>query len=321
MRTIIFCFLCLCIIASNVNGQDSTQLNTIKSGIDTITKQIKSINNKIDSANQQPAFAYFDSSSYAYAKNNPAKVIYRNCIFLNTAKTQKNAQPKWDDYLRFWLCLFIALSILFFAIKLARTTTIIRDEVYDKAGELVKEKIPYSYSRTQLLWWTVIILVCYTLLFGITGVLVPLNGTMVLLLGLGASVYGFARLIDENQATSLAPGTRHQEKEGTNHFLKDILSDDIGISIHRMQSFIFNIIFGLGFIFYFVQSLRSGDYPFIEMEQWQFALLGISASTYLGIKATAENKKTNPAVTTASTSNTADTDTSERRDITNFNNG
>jgi hypothetical protein len=297
MRTIIFCFLCISIIASKVNGQDSNQLNTIQSGVDTIAKQIKTINNKIDSVKQQTVFNYFDSSSYAFAKNNPATVIYKNCIFLNTAKTQKTVHPKWDAYLRFWLCLVIALLILFYAIRLARTTTLIRDEVYNTVGTLVTKDIPYSYSRTQLLWWSVIIMVCYTLLFGITGVLVPLNGTMVLLLGLGASVYGFARLIDDNQVTSLAPGTRHQEKEGTKHFLKDILSDDIGISIHRMQSFIFNIIFGLGFIFYFIQSLRSGDYPFIEMEQWQFALLGISASTYLGIKATAENKKANPATT------------------------
>lgn len=320
MRRIIFCFLSLSVLAITTQGQDSNQLNTIQAGVDTIAKQVTTINKKIDTAKQQSVFTYFDSSSYAYAKNHPAEVIYKNCIYLNTAKTQKNPNPTWDAYLRFWLCLIIAILIIFYSIKLARTTTLIRDEVYNAAGELVTKDIPYSYSRTQLLWWTVIIMTCYTLLFGITGVLVPINGTMVLLLGLGASVYGFARLIDDNQVTTLAPGTRHQEKEGTQHFLKDILSDDIGISIHRMQSFIFNIVFGLGFIFYFVQSLRSGDYPFIEMEQWQFALLGISASTYLGIKATAENKKSNATVTSVTNSASTDTDTSARRDISNFTN-
>jgi hypothetical protein len=291
MRKIIFYFCLLSILLSKAYAQDSTQLKSLQDSINSLKVQVNSVQKSIDTAKGEGSFVYYDSTSYAFAKSHPAEVLYKNCIYLNTAKTQKNEHPKWDAYVRFWLCLLLTFSILFFSIKWAQTTTIIRDEAYDTSGVLVTKNLPYSYSRTQLLWWTTIIMSCYVLLFGITGVLIPLNGTVVLLLGLGVGVYGFARLIDNNQTTSLESGTRHQETEGHKDFLTDILSDNIGISIHRVQSFVFNIIFGLAFIFYYVQALRTGDYPFLEMEQWQFALLGISSSAYLGIKAVAENRK------------------------------
>ena len=49
--------------------------------------------------------------------------------------------------------------------------------------------------------------------------------------------------------------------------------------------------FGIGFLAYFIKSLniQHPKYPLIEFTDWQFALIGISSATYLGLKAS-ENK-------------------------------
>jgi len=58
-------------------------------------------------------------------------------------------------------------------------------------------------------------------------------------------------------------------------FLKDILSDNQGISIHRLQSFVFNVIYGVVFIKSVVF-----DYAMPEFGSVELLLLGISNGTY-----------------------------------------
>jgi len=180
------------------------------------------------------------------------------------------------------------------------TTGLSRDESYDKNWTLkaVKDRT-FSYGRVQLCFWTLIILFCFIWFYAWYGVLLPLNSTVVLLLGSGLAVFIFGKTIDKNQIDKDNKKDkndkedrplRHQDVENSRGFLTDILSDDTGISIHRLQAVAFNVIFGIGFLGSFFSNIVDHKYPFIEFESWQLSLLGISAAGYLGLK-TSENDK------------------------------
>jgi hypothetical protein len=148
----------------------------------------------------------------------------------------------------------------------------------------------------------VIIILCYGSFFALYGNLIPLNPTCVMLLGGGLAIQIFGRTIDKSQietdrkknaGTGMA--TRHQDICPSDNLLTDILSDENGISIHRLQSLAFNVIYGIGFISYFISSMNDGKYPLITFEGWQLTLLGISAAGYLGVKTNENADASQPA--------------------------
>jgi hypothetical protein len=135
------------------------------------------------------------------------------------------------------------------------------------------------------------------------------------LLGIGSLTTASARIIDisdensykaaEAAAISTAqtanptpPPEKLSKDQKSDGFWLDILSDKTGISIHRLQAFMFNFIFGLWFIYYSVKQLKdltyssgsdivNGIMPVISDNN--LILLGVSAGTYAALKST-ENK-------------------------------
>ena len=82
------------------------------------------------------------------------------------------------------------------------------------------------------------------------------------------------RTVPPKQQTS--PSRGFSESRG---FLRDVLSDERGISIHRFQLFVWTLV--LGVIFCVVV------YGSLEMPQFSstmLGLMGISSGTYLGLK-------------------------------------
>src|SRR6185503_20122297 len=76
-----------------------------------------------------------------------------------------------------------------------------------------------------------------------------------------------------------APAPRPAQAATSRGFLKDVLSDESGISIHRLQLFVWTLV--LGIIFCTVV------YGSLEMPQFSntlLGLMGISSGTYLGLK-------------------------------------
>jgi len=145
---------------------------------------------------------------------------------------------------------------------------------------------PYSFARVQLFWWTVIILSCYVAFYVYTGYLVTLPPSSVYLLGGGLATAVFGKMIDNTQMEKNkgeAP-IRHQDLGPSQGLFIDILSDEGGISIHRFQSIIFNLVFGVAYIKSFLVNVQAKQFPFIEFETWQLAMLGISTAAYLGFK-------------------------------------
>jgi len=188
----------------------------------------------------------------------------------------------------------IAALILFVAIYLSVSTNLLRNPISDST-----KKGTFSFSRVQLLWWTLIVSCSYIILYGIKhgGQFNFFNSSTLALLSIGVVTTAGASVIDVSQKQSGM--VRHQDK-GSQGFFVDILSDDSGISMHRLQTVIFNVVFGIVFIVYLIEKQAFPDFSNAEL-----ALVGVSSGAYLALK-TNENK--NISTDTKNTSSSEDTD-------------
>lgn len=169
------------------------------------------------------------------------------------------------------------IVVLFILISFLLAFVFKTDLIRDHSNQLVSK--PFSLSRFQLLWWSVIIISCYILLYAIRDDFTLLSKTTLILLGISVTGTSFSTLVDYSDSDK----DRHQDQKG-NNFLSDILSDNDGISVHRYQNFVFTLIFG---IIFFYKVLTTANMP--EFGQLELFLMGISTATYVGLK-TAENK-------------------------------
>lgn len=243
-----------------------------------------------------------DSSALEYFQNNPDS-LYKHSFLEHppASPTDVEGFAKW----RLWLSILLLIVVLGAGIYYAINSAMCRDVSFTSQQVLrpAKER-PFSFAKTQLMWWTMIIICCYIYFFGVTGIMVPVNATVGILLGFGTITYASATIIDKRQIIKYGAGNRgNQDTTTCKDFFTDILSDENGISIHRFQALVFNIVFGLGFVSCFIQSLYAHTYPFVTFSDWQYGLLGISSATYLGLKAN-EN-----SVDTTAASNNGATDT------------
>jgi hypothetical protein len=155
---------------------------------------------------------------------------------------------------------------------------------------------PYSWSRVQLAWWTIIVLTCFITILIKFQEAPTLNSSTVILIGISAATIATARAIDISDEEN-PKIFRHQDKKGTGFFL-DILSDDNGASIHRFQTIVFNMVFG---IYFLVSVINHLSYPPNAIDKIMpvigpnnLVLLGLSSATYAVMKVT-ENRTTKPS--------------------------
>ncbi len=179
--------------------------------------------------------------------------------------------------------LYVAPSlIVFFSLVLSFRTDLIME------GTGFKH---YSLSRVQLLWWTVIILCCFSVKFGSTMKIPELNESILFLLGIGTGTITVAKLMSDSKKSKESPTTEEEEFDFTNQsngLLYDILDDGSGVSIHRFQAVLFNLVFGFTFLNQFFADMQY-VMPYFSNEQ--LSLLGISSSTYLLMKNSETKKK------------------------------
>ncbi len=276
--------LSFCLITQKSFADTQDSLAELYHRTNAIADSVRMVNDSLAKLKIAAAIdAYYDSSAVAKAKANPLGIIYKD-------------EWKWNG--KTWqihpfvmsLLILVLVIISFYAVL---KTNMLRDIGTDSGGKALPTlERPYSYSRVQLYWWTMIILISFVLLFLKTWYLLPLNVTTIVLLGLGAVVHIGGRMIDQKDLNDddVELGTRKQdERAGKRSFFKDLLTDGSGVSVHRFQTLVFNIVFGVGFVSFFAMSLAARQYPFIDFSEWQLALLGVSSATYLGVKATENN--------------------------------
>jgi hypothetical protein len=189
---------------------------------------------------------------------------------------------------------------------------VVCDRKYNMLRDLSKASPrPFSWSRVQLAWWTVIILTAFTTVIIQTGHAPNLHHSTLVLLGISAGTTAVARVIDlGDQQNPLI--FRHQDIKTSNFFL-DILSDQNGISIQRFQAVIFHAVFGIWFMASVLGNLgdpgfciadfakgdpnlaqcllHSTDFLIPIVSDNNLILLGLSSATYAALKVT-ENKGT-----------------------------
>lgn len=174
----------------------------------------------------------------------------------------------------------LPVAIFIFGMWLAVKTDLLKDTQVDNGSEKT-----YSFSRSQLFYWTMIVIICLCAGMGNNGnfdLLLKLKEpSILLLLGISVGTASVATYID-NEIPNPKKNT------DSNGFIRDILSDAGGISVHRYQALLFNIIFGLVFVCQFITNTT--EFPVFD--NYALALMGTSSAGYLLIKTNEKQKKT-----------------------------
>jgi hypothetical protein len=200
---------------------------------------------------------------------------------------------------------FILLVFAVIVAIIATKSQMLRNEVFSvdnylqlaSANNITKPKPSYSLARTQLAFWTVIIVssYIYSLMFNSssTSIVVPLLPAFNLtLLGIAAGTTMVAKVIDNSQQDNTG-ATIPQQDWPSKGFFTDIISDANGVSIHRLQNVLWTIIVGGIYVAFVYVNYKLPDSTTISTNL--LALMGISASTYLGLKTTENNAASAPA--------------------------
>ncbi len=160
----------------------------------------------------------------------------------------------------------------------------------------------YSWARVQLWWWTVVILPSWILIWGMDGRFWEFNATCLILLGLSSTTTVAGRIIDDRDQADpgIARAVAAQTSGSTTpHLLIDILSDEQGISIHRFQALVFNVAFAVTFVVETFSPAQREAGTFPDFDASTLALLGLSSTTYVALKAKEKQPKAPDAANVA----------------------
>lgn len=199
-----------------------------------------------------------------------------------------------------WYYWLIQLAGLLLIVYLDRKHQLLRDTPSDSTSATSPR--PYSYSKTQLAWWTWIISsACLAIVIQSKGSFPELSPNVLLLLGISAATTGTSAIITQSEINAMRnalnenPGLitmkRHQDEKGES-FLLDILSDKNGMSITRYQAALFQVMVG-GWMIYTINSNLCTSTPanniIPDVSGRLLLLMSISAATYAGLRSQ-ENK-------------------------------
>lgn len=194
--------------------------------------------------------------------------------FLGTSRGQilSNAHSFQLSFVRptnVWVSRLVSVAILAIFLWLLLRTHIIRDSSRARSK-------PFSLSKTQLLFWVVIVVLSYVYLYVILGIMPDLNQSVLVLLGISASTAAAAKVIDVTD--DQLQFQRHKDRPSKG-FIVDILSDKNGVSIHRFQNVVFSLVYGLVFLNEVFTNLSIPNF-----DDAALAVMGLSSVTYAGLK-------------------------------------
>jgi hypothetical protein len=179
------------------------------------------------------------------------------------------------DYL-YWIAIAINLVFLVISFRLAVKTNLIKDDS-------IQPVKPFSFGKSQLFFWTIIILSIFIWCAVFNHAVPILNSLCLGLLGISAGTTAAGALID-NSDKNTPNLLRHQDANAYKSFIQDILSDQDGsYSIHRFQSMIFNLAIGTILVWNFFSSNMKA-FPDLGNTPYILGLLGISNLGYAGLK-------------------------------------
>jgi hypothetical protein len=175
-----------------------------------------------------------------------------------------------------YLVLLVVTLIAF--VYLCSHTPVIRGGTPDQT----LEARPYSLSLFQMAFWFFLVIAAYVFIWLICDELNTITDSVLGLIGIGAATAVGAKIVNDRSVGSDAPSVTHG-------FVSDVISDSAGVSIHRLQMFVWTLVLGV----IFVASVYN-DLSMPEFSATLLGLMGISSGTYLGVK-TQASKDTPPA--------------------------
>ncbi|MGD1847803.1 MAG: hypothetical protein ACFB10_20615 [Salibacteraceae bacterium] len=187
------------------------------------------------------------------------------------------------DYHNFTISFYNRIEMIFVVIGLIIITLLLI--WLGIASRLLKQRgsETYSLSRTQLAFWTLIILSSYSFIVLLTADDPDLTSSSLILLGISAGTSLASTLVDERNMKEKKP----QSNQPSKGFFFDILSDGEGVSIHRFQNAVFTLIFG---VMYLSEAFTTLQVPSFGTNA--LLLMGISAAAYTTLKAQGDGSAT-----------------------------
>jgi hypothetical protein len=138
----------------------------------------------------------------------------------------------------------------------------------------------YSLGLAQLLFWIVLIAFSFIYIYILTDGLHPITGSVLTLLSISLTTSGGSRVVEK------VIDPKHMYESTSESFIKDILSDDAGYSVHRVQMAIWTILLGLVFSYEVIMNLAMPQF-----DTNLLLLMGISSTGYIGLKAIEHTSK------------------------------
>ncbi len=196
---------------------------------------------------------------------------FRNGTMLSTDSPVGSFLLKYIGTWGIVFALIMIITILVSFIILAARTNLIR---------IGNNQSAFSLGLTQLSFWTIVVAASFIYIWIATEEVCPISGSTLILLSISVATTAGAKLIDIRERVTSEPIL---ESQG---FFKDILSDELGYSVHRCQMFLWTVILGVIFV---TNVITNQQMP--QLDESLLALMGISSGAYVGLKGV-ENKKT-----------------------------
>lgn len=176
----------------------------------------------------------------------------------------------------FGLFLLIEILIIALFLYLGRKTELLRDSDL-KQPDFTRR--PYSMAKTQLAFWIVVIVGCFVYVYFKKAEFNDvINGTALVLLGLSTATTALSAIASPPATSGPAPDHPAPAPLHEN-FLTDIMSDNEGMNVHRVQMLLWTVVFGIIFIH---QVYKGGEFP--DYDEKIYGLMGISSATYVWFK-------------------------------------
>ncbi|CAD6556748.1 hypothetical protein LMG27952_06184 [Paraburkholderia hiiakae] len=175
--------------------------------------------------------------------------------------------------------------VIFLFVWLGAQTALLRDTGANTS--VPYEQRTYSLARTQMAWWTLIIVASYIYIWIATGTQPEFTAQAISLLGLNALVSGASRTVDLSRGTAFPPRMAQ--------FFFDLVSDESGVAIHRLQMLIFTVVVGANFLYQVIVAVAMPT-----LDPTTLALIGVSGATYVGFKTKEPQPKQDAGPGTAS---------------------
>ncbi|MBD0257089.1 MAG: hypothetical protein ICV83_15335 [Cytophagales bacterium] len=176
---------------------------------------------------------------------------------------------------------------LFFVLLIAFTASLIgkKDMLREETGGTPA----YSLAKTQLWYWSSIILFSFFVIWYITDDINTIEPSSLILLGISLGTSGVSKVIENAGTTGAAAAPAAQRSGG---FWTDLLTESGVVTVHRFQIVMFNLVVGFFFIFKVFGTLRMP-----VLNDTLLLLMGLSSATFTTLKALQVNAPVVPGNT------------------------